>query len=437
MPFFESDKSSKKIPLRRYRYGLTLLLAFFVFSGSIAEAQIKTNFTKSEGWKITVNDNPIFIKGINWDYFPIGTNYEYSLWNQADPVIVQVLEDEMSLLHDMGANAIRVYTPMPKKWISYIHEEFGIYTILNHSFGRYGLLIDGNWYPRTNYGDPKVRSVLLEEIRNLALEYRETPGLLVLLIGNENNYGLFWEGAETEDMPEDSNTGIEHQARQMYRLFNEAAQVMKANNFQIPVAMCNGDLQFLSIIAEECKDIDIFGINSYRGASFGNLFEEVRQKLNKPVLLTEFGSDAFNAILQEEAQDDQALILAQNWKEIYQNAARMGNADNSIGGMTFQFSDGWWKHGQTTNLDVQDPNASWSNGGYGFDFKVGIQNMNEEWFGICAKQNIQPDGSYILQPRKAYYLIQKIHQIDPCQPNVDRDYLSRFFELIEKPKGSN
>ena len=59
--------------------------------------------------------------------------------------------------------------------------------------------------------------------------------------------------------------------------------------------------------------------------------------------------------------------------------------DNSIGGFTFQFSDGWWKFGQTKNLDVHDNNASWANGGYDSDFVEGENNMNEEWFGICAK----------------------------------------------------
>jgi hypothetical protein len=30
-----------------------------------------------------------------------------------------------------------------------------------------------------------------------------------------------------------------------------------------------------------------------------------------------------------------------------ENAAGLGKAGNSIGGFTFQFSDGWWKYGQT------------------------------------------------------------------------------------------
>ena len=100
------------------------------------------------------------------------------------------------------------------------------------------------------------------------------------------------------------------------------------------------------------------------------------------MLFTEFGSDAFNAVTQAEAQKEQADILLKNWTEIYLNAAGMGNNGNCLGGFTFQFADGWWKSGQNVNLDVHDTEASWSNGGYEFDYVKGADNMNEEWFGI-------------------------------------------------------
>ena len=71
--------------------------------------------------------------------------------------------------------------------------------MLNHSFGRYGLTLDGVWEPNTDYSDPRVKSLLVSEVTKMVQDYKDTPGLLLFLLGNENNYGLFWEGAETEN----------------------------------------------------------------------------------------------------------------------------------------------------------------------------------------------------------------------------------------------
>jgi beta-galactosidase/beta-glucuronidase len=266
--------------------------------------------------------------------------------------------------------------------------------------------------PNTEYSDPRVRELLLAEVTQMVNEYKDTPGLLLYLLGNENNYGLFWEGAETENIPVQDRKSTKR-ATAMYKLFNEATVAMKAADKSHPVAICNGDLLFLEIIKTECKDIDILGTNMYRGVSFGDAFERVKNELNKPILFTEFGADAFNARDNAEDQQSQAYYMVGNWKEIYENAAGLGKAGNSLGGFTFQFSDGWWKFGQTSNLSVHDDNASWSNGGYQYDYDAGENNMNEEWFGICAKGPTSPRGLYSLYPRAAYYALKEVHTLNP------------------------
>jgi beta-galactosidase/beta-glucuronidase len=319
------------------------------------------------GMKLQVNGRDFMVNGMNWDYFPIGTNFNYSLWKQPDDIIMAALDAEMPLLRTMGVNAIRQYTGVQARWIKYIYENYGIYTMLNHSFGRYGLTLDGAWVATIDYADPRVRKVLIAEVTELVESYRNTPGLLLYLLGNENNYGLFWEGAETESIPIEDRKSTTR-AIAMYKLFNEVTVAMKRIDSTHPVALCNGDLLFLDIIKEECKDIDIFGTNMYRGVSFGDAFQRVRDEFNKPILFTEFGADAYNVIDNAEDQESQAYYLVGNWKEIYDHAAGLGKTGNSLGGFTFQFSDGWWKYGQTTNLDIHDATASWANGGYKSDF---------------------------------------------------------------------
>lgn len=403
-----------------------------------AQNQTKVSILSNDlGMKLKVNGADFMINGMNWDYIPIGTNYSYSLWSQTDEFIEKALESEMSLLRDMGVNAIRVYTGIQPRWITYIYKNYGIYTMLNHSFGRYGVTINDVYKPVTDYRDETTKKLLLDEVSSLAKEYKNTEGLLLYLLGNENNYGLFWAGSETEDFPDDAEMKKamgEKRGRPMYQLFNEAALLMKKIDTNHPIAMCNGDVLFIDIIAEECKDVDIYGTNMYRGKSFGDAFQKVKDKLNKPILFTEFGVDAFNALEKKEDQQMQSFYLTENWKEIYANAYGLGKTANSIGGFTFQFSDGWWKLGQTVNLDVHNKEANWTNKGYDLDTKNNSKNMNEEWFGIAAKGFSNDEGLYQLYPRAAYYVLQRVHKINPYEKGITTNKIENKICKINQKK---
>jgi hypothetical protein len=413
---------------------LTLILFLFITTLFAQTGKVSV-VTDNQGSKLLVNGKNFMINGMNWDYFPIGTNFSYSLWQQPDDFIQAALDAEMPLLKNMGVNAIRVYVGIQPKWIKYIYEKYGIYTMINHSFGRYGLTLNGTWVLNTDYADPRVHDLLLKEVTDIVREYKNTPGLLLYLLGNENNYGLFWRGAETEDIPLEKRQSTAG-AKALYKLFNKAVVAMKAIDTSSPVAICNGDVLFLDIIAEECKDIDALGVNCYRGASFGDLFEKVKTAMpGKPVFFTEFGADAFNAVSNMEDQQAQAFYFVNNWKEIYQNAAGVGKQGNCIGGFTFQFSDGWWKYGQTKNLDLHDTHASWVNGGYLEDYVKGENNMNEEWFGVCAKGQTDVNGHYQLYPRAAYYALKEAHQLNPYAQNMTAESVNSYFSAISTVNG--
>ncbi len=406
-----------------------ILFSALIFININAQVDRVTVFKDQIGSKLQVNGKDFMVIGMNWDYFPIGENYSYSLWTQSDDFIKQALDKEMPLLKNLGVNAIRVYTGIQPKWIEYIYKNYGIYTILNHSFGRYGVTVDGVYIPNTDYADLQTREQLIKEVSALANEFKDVPGLLMWLLGNENNYGLFWGGAETEDIPV-GETLESVRAKHMYKVFNEGVLEIKKHDSNHPVAICNGDLLFLDILSEEVKDMDVLGVNVYRGVSFTDLYQRAKEKVNVPVMLTEFGSDAFNAVEMREDQQMQTKYLLGNWEEIFLNAYGKDGYSNSIGGMTFQFSDGWWKYLQESNLDVHDTHASWSNGGYSEDYVEGENNMNEEWFGICAKGPTDERGFYQLYPRAAYYALKDAFEINPLDKNVDANTIRSHFQKI-------
>jgi hypothetical protein len=320
---------------------------------------------------------------------------------------------------------IRQYLGIPPRWIKYIYEKYGIFTMLNHPVARYGMTIDGTWVFPVDYSDPRLRALIKEEIRALAAQYKDTPGLMMWLLGNENNYGLVWKSSEIENLPKEQRNDA--RAVYLYSLFGEITDLIHELDTNHPVAIVNGDLGFLEIIKEQCSNIDVFGSNVYRGLSSRDIFERVEKEMGIPFLYTEFGSDAYDAKRGREDHISQARYLQSLWQEIYEQSYGKGRVQNAIGGLIFQWSDGWWKYKQEVNLDVHDTTASWSNSAFQSDWAEGENNMNEEWFGICAKGRPDERGLYEVYPRTAYYLLQKAFTLDPYAPDTDLAKIRAFF----------
>ena len=377
------------------------------------------------GYQLLVDGKPTMVFGMNWGYMPIGQNYTYDFWGKPDKVIIEALDAEMRWLKDMHVNVIRQYLGIPPRWITYIYEKYGIYTVINHDMGRYGMRIDDVWVNPVDYSDERFRALMKEQITELVAQYKDTPGLLMWLLGNENNYGLYWKSNEIEDLPEESQGDA--RAAFLYSLFGEVTDLIHSLDQNHPVSMANGDLGFLEVIKKECPNIDVFGSNVYRGASSRDIFERVEKELGLPFMYTEFGSDAFNAKNGREDQVAQAQYLRSLWQEIYEQSYGKGRVDNAIGGMIFQWSDGWWKYKQDVNLDKHDTTASWANEAYQSDFVEGQNNMNEEWFGIVAKGKPNVDGIYTVYPRAAYYLLQDAFTLEPYAQDTSIEKIRQHF----------
>jgi hypothetical protein len=380
------------------------------------------------GAKLQVAGRDFMVFGMNWDYIPIGQNYMYDFWKEPDDFIESALAREMPLLKNMGVNVIRHYVGIPPRWVQYIYERYGIYTVVNHPVGRYGFTLDGVWYPSVDYSDPRMREALKADVVAMVDQFRGVPGMLLWLLGNENNYGLSWSSFEIEALPEGEREAA--RARYLYSLFEEITRAVKQRDPDRPVAMANGDLQYIDIIAEECRSLDIFGSNVYRGISARDLFDVVDRKLGIPVMFTEFGADAWDARDMREDQITQARFLLGQWREIYEQSYGKGKAGNAIGGFIFQWSDGWWKFGQDSRLDIHDTNASWPNAGYPVDYVEGENNMNEEWWGIVAKGRPGVDGQYDVYPRAAYYALKRAFELDPYAKGTDIEAIHSHFNTI-------
>ncbi len=387
--------------------------------GAHAAFEKVTTYQDARGWKLQVDGRDFYVKGFVWGYTPRGANYTYNLWEEPEELIQAVLDHDFGLMAKAGATANRSFTIIPPKWVTYIYEKYGIMSVINPLMGRYGATIDGTFVQFTDYSDDRTREVLKAEVLELVEQYKDVPGVLMFALGNESNYGLSWSSFEIEDLPVGEQ--YREKAKFLYSLFGETIRAGKVIAPDHLFTIVNGDIQYLDLIAEYASDMDVLGINSYRGISFEDpennvsLWRDVKQGFDRPIVFMEFGSDAFNARDFAEDQPAQASYLRGQWQEIYNKSYGNGQEGNAIGGFVFEWRDEWWKYRQTENLDKQDRTASWANGGYKFDYVEGQNNMNEEWFGVARLGDIRDDGVYAAEPRMAYDVLKEIWELDPYQ----------------------
>ncbi|MFK7928657.1 MAG: hypothetical protein AB8H79_10755 [Myxococcota bacterium] len=394
-----------------------------------AEPNVVTTVKDDQGWRLQVDGEDTFMFGMNWGYVPVGTNYSYDFWTEDDAFIETVLRREMAQLRGMGVNTIRQYPTIPPKWVEWIHAEFGIYTLVNPLVGRYGANVDGAFIPRTNYADPRTREVLIEETLEVVNRYKGTRGVIGFMLGNEANYGLEWDSFEIQALPKGDRNRAK--AVHLYSLYGEITDEIHKVDTIHPVSICNGDVQFLDLIAEHAPNIDLFGTNVYRGRTARDLYDQVAKVLDKPIFYSEFGADAYDAKAGREDHLTQAGYFRDQWEHVYLHSWSNGDPGNAIGGYIFQWSDGWWKYKQEENLDVHDTNASWPNNAYPEDLAEGKNNMNEEWFGITAKVPPAPDGHFEVQPRSAYFLLAEAFKLDPYAPTTNAETIKQHFGKLD------
>jgi hypothetical protein len=170
------------------------------------------------------------------------------------------------------------------------------------------------------------------------------------------------------------------------------------------VAICNGETGFLDIFVKKCPDVDIFGVNSYRGGhGFGpSLWQKTKETLNRPTYVMEYGCPAYHqGQTFETGEKEQIQYHEYCWKDIVFNSYQGNGAGTSIGGVLFEWLDGWWKSGELPRFS---PAAQETLGQWPGPFPDGWS--YEEWFGVCG----QGDGTqtpFLRTLRPLYSAYQK------------------------------
>ena len=140
--------------------------------------------------------------------------------------------------------------------------------------------------------------------------------------------------------------------------------------------------------------VDVWGINSYRGISFGDLFTSWQAVSNKPMFLAEFGADSYNANTKAYDPDSQAKATAALLREISAQASYSGGI--ALGGTIFEWADEWWKD-SAGNPDVHEVGGIAPGGGPYPD-----QTFKEWWGAPPAAARPLPNHCPGPGPRASY-----------------------------------
>ena len=299
------------------------------------------------GRQLLVGGRPLHLKGVNWNPVPQGGVHPRDL------DFAGFVAQDSALMANAGINVVRTYEPITDR------------AVLDALWAR-GIYVMSTVYA---WGGAPVDHVV-DSINAT----KDHPAILMWAVGNEWNYNGLYTGMPFDD------------ARDRVR---EVIRRVKALDPTRPVATVYGEMPTADVIAS-MPEVDVWGLNVYRGLTFGDLFDVWAQRSGAPMFVGEYGADAYNAHFhgQDDGAEDQAA-QAEATTTLTQELVAQSAVDGgvSLGGCVFEWADEWWKDGGG-DPNVHDAGGFAPGGGPHPD-----QVFNEEWWGL-----VELDRT----PRQAY-----------------------------------
>lgn len=367
-------------------------------------------------WGLQVDGKPYIVKGITYMPAKVGQGYfwnwmtadedrngridtAYDTWVDAnrngkrdpdEPVV-----GDFQLLKEMGCNTIRIFNSLDlnKELLRDLHKRYGIRVLLGDFFGAYTVHSLAGWNEGTDYTHEDQRRLMKEAVLKTVAECKDEPWLLGYLLGNENNMPSDYTGVNA------TRTRAASQPKEYALFLNEVAAEIHKLDPEHPVGVGNMGLGLVDYYAKYAPELDFIGVNDYPGPNgFGALWMRAKRLIDRPVLITEYGCDAYwtGRGVDEEAQ---AAYLANGWNDIAYNTAGEPGEGNAIGGIIFEWLDEWWKdpadpldsHTAAPTMEQAFPDG-WS---------------QEEWYGV-ASQGKGMASPFLRQLRSAYQVYRRL-----------------------------
>ncbi len=305
-----------------------------VLTAEIEHHTIADGSVTIDGRKLMAGGVAFQIRGVCWNPVPKGATHPNGL------DFTGSAKTDIPLMQAAGINTVRTYEPILDTTVLDALHAAGIKVIMSvYAWGG---------------AEPSTALAAVNSVKN-------HPAILMWLVGNEWNYNGLYVGLSQQKSLD---------------TVKRAAELIKEADSTHLVATVYGELPSAETITQLAV-IDVWGINAYRGISFGDLFSVWETRSNLPMFLAEYGADAYDArAAGQENPQAQAKATAALATELEEAAARNGGIVS--GGTIFEWSDEWWKDAAGTP-EVQDVGGVAPGGGPYPD-----QTFNEEWWGIVT-----------------------------------------------------
>ncbi|MDD5491970.1 MAG: glycoside hydrolase family 2 TIM barrel-domain containing protein [bacterium] len=332
---------------------------------------------KIVGRQMLVDGKPFTVKGVNYGYTPVGSGYSTYDWT----IHPEFYKADFALIRAMGANTVRFHSmPTDTKLLDAAYE-YGLFVIITCT-------VDWN----KDFNVQANRDKVLSDLTTTVNKWKDHPAILMWLIGNEINF---------------HTTSL----TAWYSLLNDCAvkvHELEGMNHH-PVTSAEANIDMLGSVVNRSDDahvpdVDVWAAQVYRGATtgFDSMFEEYAAKSTKPLILTEFGCDAYNTATNAEDENSQAETIKNELNIIETHLSALNAAEECVGGCIFQWADDWSKNQWGAVNSTHDTVGTWNNDAY-YDFEsTAKNNMNEEWWGLCSISA----GTDAKTLRKAYTEVQ-------------------------------
>jgi hypothetical protein len=322
-----------------------------------------------QGRQLLVNGEPFVVNAMAYAPIGVGENWQSAWRDRADRYSI-----DFPLIADSGANAVRLYAPILTSAMLDAAWAEGLHVI--PTFGVDAIQLEC----------PEGKDFMLDRFVDMVEQWKDHPAILAWLVGNEVNNNL---GAA--DLCQDWYPQLDAMA--------QAAHTAEGSAFH-PIGTATGDrADVADVCIPGCSDdsalpnVDLWGLQLYRGCSFGSAFAEYAAKADcgRPLIVTEFGSDSYNRPSAAPGVEDQAMqadCLETLLSEADQALAVRAPDGVLSGQVIFEWSDEWWKAecDPGTSWSAQDTCTSFTNEGYP------DPNVQEEWWGIATLNDADPNA---------------------------------------------